>query len=119
MTLTCAASVYEFSDIGWYKRSNDDEWTKIETSPTDVFVVRNDTSLSRVGVLTFASVAMADAGRYACRAERKKGEEGKETSVMLEKELEVLSVLAPTRAEGNNMNGSEILIDTSGKLSLR
>ena len=119
VTLTCAGTMYEFEQVVWYKQApgySAKAWERLDLKRSSArFISNEDTDFSKVSTIKFDKVRKADAGMYSCKAtyiNRTRGSETKEFGIT------VKDIVAPRKARGNNMNGTEVTIQSSGEMTM-
>lgn len=114
VNLTCAASKFEYDEVEWQlEKINGFQAVK---SNANLKVVNSDTKLSHVSTLYFTAIDVKEGGLWRCEA-KPKDRNLEPTSI--ERDLQVQSIISPVKDLMNNMNGSELVLETGSDVSLK
>lgn len=107
INLACAGSKYQFQKVLWERRKSDN-WFPLD-SPT---VLSNFSHFSN---LSITDLQHADEGEYRCTGIGLLSNISRQSKTI---HIKVLSLEAPTLKKGNNMNGTEIILQPSDSYQL-
>ena len=114
--LVCAASIYEYESVVWMRQAKIDSFWERMDLKDNAQVVNERSNFSHISKLIFDAIQKYDDGQYLCRATRinkTKGVEKKYQSIQVD------GIISPRKVNGNNMNNSDVTIQSSSGIQLR
>ena len=115
--IICAASVYEYQSVAWLKQDDigNSIWEQMDSNH-NLKVIDLKSNFSHISKLVFNEIQMYDNGQYACHAVPINGTKSVDIEYL---SIQVDSIISPRKVNGNNMNNSDVFIQSSTQIQLR
>jgi len=107
VTLECSASIFNFSEVGWFQEDRDGEWKELDLGNGSY--TKQSTGLSYIATIHFKKVELQQDGQYHCQAKSLKRPQFSDIKTH---HMVVLEILPPEKdyKRGFNMNDTELFV---------
>jgi len=107
VTLECSVSIFNFSEVGWFREDLDGEWKELNLD--NGAYIKESTGLSYMATIHFKKVELQQAGQYRCHATSLKRPQLPDIKTH---HMKVLEILPPKKDYelGFNMNDTELSV---------
>lgn len=119
--LICAATVYEYKSVKWFKKVDQknqkkggSEWTEL-VPDSQTYIRVTSSNFSHIAKVIFTRIKSSDSGFYECRATPRNPTLVNTTQTF---GIAVLKMIHPSKGKENNMNNTEVTLNTGKKLEL-